>query len=200
MFFAALTPLLPQYADDLGLSKAGAGLLAASYALGALVGGIPGGISAARFGVRPTVLVGLTGMAVTTVDFRVRRLDLAARHSALPAGSRELVLLDGVARVARRRRAARAPRRDDRRGDGGGDRRRALRPGARRDRVGGRTGPRVRERGGARLGARRLRPGGLPRTRQSTRSRSAGSSARSATAASSPRSGSCWCPRSSSAR
>lgn len=69
MFFAALTPLLPQYADELGLSKAGAGLLAASYALGALVGGIPGGISAARFGVRPTVLVGLTGMAVTTATF-----------------------------------------------------------------------------------------------------------------------------------
>jgi len=69
MFFAALTPLLPQYAEDLGLSKAGAGLLAASYALGALVGGIPGGISAARFGVRPTVLVGLAGMAVTTVTF-----------------------------------------------------------------------------------------------------------------------------------
>jgi predicted MFS family arabinose efflux permease len=69
MFFAALTPLLPQYAEDLGLSKAGAGFLAASYALGALVGGIPGGISAARFGVRPTVLVGLAGMAVTTVTF-----------------------------------------------------------------------------------------------------------------------------------
>jgi predicted MFS family arabinose efflux permease len=69
MFFAALTPLLPQYAEDLGLSKAGAGLLAASYALGALVGGIPGGLSAARFGVRPTVLVGLAGMAVTTVTF-----------------------------------------------------------------------------------------------------------------------------------
>ena len=69
MFFAALTPLLPQYADELGLSKAGVGLLAASYALGALVGGIPGGISAARFGVRPTVLVGLTGMAITTMIF-----------------------------------------------------------------------------------------------------------------------------------
>ncbi len=69
MFFAALTPLLPQYAEELGLSKAGAGLLAASYALGALVGGIPGGISAARFGVRPTVLVGLAGMAITTVTF-----------------------------------------------------------------------------------------------------------------------------------
>ena len=69
MFFAALTPLLPEYADDLGLSKAGAGLLSASYPIGALVGGIPGGFAAARFGVRPTVLVGLAGMAVTTVTF-----------------------------------------------------------------------------------------------------------------------------------
>jgi len=31
MFFAALTPLLPSYADDLDLSKAGVGLLAAAY-------------------------------------------------------------------------------------------------------------------------------------------------------------------------
>ena len=82
MFFAALTPLLPQYAEELGLSKAGAGLLAASYALGALVGGIPGGMSAARFGVRPTVLVGLTGMAITTVTFGFADSILAARHRA----------------------------------------------------------------------------------------------------------------------
>ncbi len=69
MFFAALTPLLPQYADDLDLSKAGAGLLSAAYPIGALVGGIPGGVAAARLGVRPTVLIGLAGMAVTTVTF-----------------------------------------------------------------------------------------------------------------------------------
>jgi MFS family permease len=69
MFYAALTPLLPEYAEDHGLSKAGAGLLSAAYALGALVGGLPGGIAAARLGVRPTVLVGLAGMAVTTLTF-----------------------------------------------------------------------------------------------------------------------------------
>jgi predicted MFS family arabinose efflux permease len=81
MFYAALTPLLPEYADDLDLSKAGAGLLSAAYALGALAGGIPGGLSAARFGVRPTVLVGLLGMAVTTTVFgfaeSIVALDLA---------------------------------------------------------------------------------------------------------------------------
>ena len=69
MFFAALTPLLPQYAEEHGLSKAGAGVLAASYAAGALLGGIPGGLAAARIGVKPTLLVGLAGMAVTTVVF-----------------------------------------------------------------------------------------------------------------------------------
>lgn len=69
MFYAALTPLLPEYARELGLSKAGAGLLAASFALGAIVGGLPGGLAAARFGVRPVVLAGLAGLAVTTVAF-----------------------------------------------------------------------------------------------------------------------------------
>src|SRR5262245_34460911 len=69
MFFAALTPLLPSYADDLGLSKAGVGVLAAAYPAGALVGGIPGGVSAARFGVKPTVVMGLLLMVATTAAF-----------------------------------------------------------------------------------------------------------------------------------
>ena len=39
MLYAALAPLLPTFADDLGLSKARAGALVAAYAAGALVGG-----------------------------------------------------------------------------------------------------------------------------------------------------------------
>jgi len=66
LFFAALTPLLPHYAHTLGLGKAGAGVLTACYPLGALAGAIPSGIVAARFGVKPTVLVGLTFVAATT--------------------------------------------------------------------------------------------------------------------------------------
>ena len=81
LFFAALTPLLPHYAHTLGLGKAGAGLLTACYPLGALVGAIPSGIVAARFGVKPTVLVGLTFVAVTTAAFGLAQsswqLDLA---------------------------------------------------------------------------------------------------------------------------
>jgi len=69
MFFAALTPLLPHYAHTLHLSKAGAGLLAAMYPIGALVAAIPGGVVAARFGVKPTVLAGLSLLAITTTGF-----------------------------------------------------------------------------------------------------------------------------------
>jgi MFS family permease len=69
VFFAALTPLLPHYVHELGLSKAGAGVLAAMYPAGALVAGIPSGIAAARFGVKRTVLVGLTLLTATTTAF-----------------------------------------------------------------------------------------------------------------------------------
>src|SRR5919202_2285548 len=69
MFFAALTPLLRHYVDELDLGKAGAGVLQAMYPAGALVAAVPGGIAAARLGVKPTVLIGLTLLAATTVAF-----------------------------------------------------------------------------------------------------------------------------------
>lgn len=71
LFFAALTPLLPHYADALGLDKTGAGVLAAAYPAGAFVGAIPSGIVAARAGVKPTVLIGLTAVALCTVLFGI---------------------------------------------------------------------------------------------------------------------------------
>jgi MFS family permease len=81
MFFAALTPLLPHYVHELDIGKAGAGVLQAMYPAGALLAGIPSGMAAARFGVKPTVLTGLTLLALTTVAFgladSVWALDLA---------------------------------------------------------------------------------------------------------------------------
>jgi MFS family permease len=71
LFFAVLTPLLPHYAHALGLGKAGAGVLSAAYPFGTLAGAIPSGIVATRFGVKPTVLVGLSGVAITTALFGV---------------------------------------------------------------------------------------------------------------------------------
>jgi MFS family permease len=69
MFFAALTPLLPHYVHELGLSKAGAGVLQAMYPIGALVAAVAGGIAVARFGVKATVIVGLTLLTATTIAF-----------------------------------------------------------------------------------------------------------------------------------
>jgi MFS family permease len=69
MFFAALTPLLPHYADRFELSKVGAGVLSASYPAGALLGGLPSGLATSRFGPRPTAIAGLVTMAGTTLAF-----------------------------------------------------------------------------------------------------------------------------------
>jgi predicted MFS family arabinose efflux permease len=65
MFFAALTPLLPDYADRYDLSKAGAGVLAGAYPMGVLIAGIPGGMATARYGARPITIAGslVTGLA-----------------------------------------------------------------------------------------------------------------------------------------
>jgi MFS family permease len=69
MFYAALTPLLPHYAHELGIGKSGAGLLQASYPAGAFVAAVPSGIVAARFGARRTVLGGLAVLAATSLAF-----------------------------------------------------------------------------------------------------------------------------------
>ena len=69
MFYAAITPLLPHYVHTLHLSKTSAGLLSGAYAAGTLVGALPGGVLAARLGVKPTVLVGLAAMAAASLAF-----------------------------------------------------------------------------------------------------------------------------------
>src|SRR5215207_2846169 len=68
MFFAAVALLL-HYSDELGLSKSAAGVLAAAYPAGTLVGALPSGWLAARVGVKPTVLLGLTLLASTSLVF-----------------------------------------------------------------------------------------------------------------------------------
>jgi predicted MFS family arabinose efflux permease len=69
MFYAAITPLLPELSDRLGLGKDAAGLLAGAYAIGNLVGALPGGWLAARAGVRAAVLVGLAIMSAAGLAF-----------------------------------------------------------------------------------------------------------------------------------
>jgi MFS family permease len=69
MFYAAITPLLPELSDRYDLSKTGAGVLAGAYAAGTLVGALPGGWLAARAGVRTTVLLGLGLLVAASVAF-----------------------------------------------------------------------------------------------------------------------------------
>jgi MFS family permease len=66
-FYAAITPLLPHYVDELGISKSAAGVLSATYPAGTFVGALPGGWLAARAGVRPTTLLGLSIMGAASV-------------------------------------------------------------------------------------------------------------------------------------
>jgi predicted MFS family arabinose efflux permease len=81
MFYAAVTPLLPRLADEFDLGKNGAGALAGAYAAGTLLGALPGGWLAARAGVKATVLVGLSLMAISGLAFAfgssIAVLDLA---------------------------------------------------------------------------------------------------------------------------
>jgi MFS family permease len=69
MFYAAIAPLLPALAHQLHLSKLSAGVMTASYPLGTLVGGVPGGLLAARAGPKTTVCAGLALLGASTLAF-----------------------------------------------------------------------------------------------------------------------------------
>jgi MFS family permease len=69
MFFAAIVPLLPSYVDDFGLTKAGAGVLAAAYPAGVFLGALPGGWLASRIGVKATVVFGLAALTGASIVF-----------------------------------------------------------------------------------------------------------------------------------
>jgi MFS family permease len=68
-FFAAIAPLLPEYVDELGLTKAEAGVLSAAYAAGTLLGSLPAGFVASRMGPRRTVIFGLLLLGCSSLVF-----------------------------------------------------------------------------------------------------------------------------------
>jgi MFS family permease len=69
LFFAALTPMLPYYADRFDLSGPAIGVLSGAYAAGTLIGSIPSGWLAARIGSHRTVVIGLLLMTVASLVF-----------------------------------------------------------------------------------------------------------------------------------
>src|SRR3954447_3780762 len=81
VFYAAITPLLPGYVEDLGLSKTSAGVLSAAYAGGTLVASLPAGFMAARVGPRRTLIAGLLLLGAASFAFgfgkHIVLLDLA---------------------------------------------------------------------------------------------------------------------------
>jgi len=68
-FYAAITPLLPYYAEHEHLTKASAGVLAAAYPAGTLLASLPSGWLAVRVGPRALLVAGLAMLAVTSVVF-----------------------------------------------------------------------------------------------------------------------------------
>ena len=69
MLFTALAPLVPGYAEEFGLGKTGAGVLVGAFGAGALFGGVPGGLAAARFGPKRAVVLGLLVLALASFAF-----------------------------------------------------------------------------------------------------------------------------------
>lgn len=68
-FFSVLTPLLPTYKADLGLTDGSIGVLAGAFAAGTLVFSIPAGWLVAKVGARPTLISGLVGIGLFSSAF-----------------------------------------------------------------------------------------------------------------------------------
>ncbi len=69
VFYAALTPLVPYFTQELGLSKSLAGIISGAFGVGILLGSAPGGYLAARLGVKPAALAGLCAMSAASLLF-----------------------------------------------------------------------------------------------------------------------------------
>jgi predicted MFS family arabinose efflux permease len=68
-FYAAITPLLPYYADQLDLTKSSAGVLTGAYAAGTVVASLPMAWLASRIGARRGLALGLILLAVSSLTF-----------------------------------------------------------------------------------------------------------------------------------
>ena len=69
IFYGALTPLVPYFSEEFGLSKSEVGILSGAFGAGVLVGSAPGAYLASRAGVKVAALAGLTLMSLTSLAF-----------------------------------------------------------------------------------------------------------------------------------
>jgi len=69
VFYAALTPLVPYFTGELGLSKSVVGVLSGAFGAGVLLGSAPGGFLVARLGARPSAVLGLAMISASSLLF-----------------------------------------------------------------------------------------------------------------------------------
>jgi MFS family permease len=69
IFYGTLTPLVPYFSEEFGLSKSAVGVLAGAFGAGVLVGSAPGAYLASRAGVKVAALAGLILMSLTSLAF-----------------------------------------------------------------------------------------------------------------------------------
>ena len=103
-FYAAIAPLLPDYVAEFGLSKAEAGILAASYAAGTLLASLPAGLRGGAVRAAPHRDRRPAAARRLQRRLRLRRADRPARRGALRPGGRRGADLVGRADLADHRR------------------------------------------------------------------------------------------------
>jgi MFS family permease len=69
IFYGTLTPLVPYFSEEFGLSKSAVGILSGAFGAGVLVGSAPSAYLASRAGVRVAAITGLVLMSVTSLMF-----------------------------------------------------------------------------------------------------------------------------------
>jgi MFS family permease len=69
IFYGTLTPLVPYFSEEFGLSKSAVGILSGAFGAGVLVGSAPGAYLASRAGVKVAALAGLVLMSLTSLAF-----------------------------------------------------------------------------------------------------------------------------------
>ena len=69
IFYGALTPLIPLFSEEFGLSKSAVGILSGAFGAGVLAGSAPGALLASWAGVRAAAITGLILMSATSLLF-----------------------------------------------------------------------------------------------------------------------------------
>lgn len=69
VFYGVLTPLVPYFSNEFGLTKGEVGLLTGAIGVGIILGSVPGAYLTSRFGVKKTALLGLLLLSATSLPF-----------------------------------------------------------------------------------------------------------------------------------